>query len=218
MKKDFAVIFDLDGTLLNTDLLIRKSFEHVFHHYKPGYQISEEEYLSFLGPTLKDTFSRYFSKEMINELIDYYRQYNHAHHQEYVTVYPHIEETLKSLKQKGYPLAVVTTKYRQAAFIGLDLFAFTPYFDMVLGMDDVENVKPHPEGILKVMQTLNCQKGLYVGDNITDIMAGKNAGIYTAGVKWTPKGYQAMQNLNPDLMIDDMQEIIAFIERKNKND
>ena len=49
-------------------------------------------------------------------------------------------------------------------------------------------------------------------------MAGKNAGIYTAGVKWTPKGYQAMQNLNPDLMIDDMQEIIAFIERKNKND
>lgn len=50
MKKDFAVIFDLDGTLLNTDLLIRKSFEHVFHHYKPDYQISDQEHLSFLGP------------------------------------------------------------------------------------------------------------------------------------------------------------------------
>lgn len=216
MKKDFAVIFDLDGTLLNTDLLIRKSFEHVFHHYKPDYQISEEEHLSFLGPALKETFSRYFPEDMIDELIDYYRDYNHQHHQTYVTIYPHIQETLKILKEKGYPLAVVTTKYRHAALIGLDLFALTPYFDMVLGMDDVENVKPHPEGILKVMQSLGCQKGLYIGDNVTDMKAGQNAGIYCAGVKWTPKGYQAMQDLHPDLMIDDMLEIIEFIERKNE--
>ena len=60
MKKDFAVIFDLDGTLLNTDLLIQKSFEHVFKRYKPDYQISDEEHLSFLGPTLKETFQDIF--------------------------------------------------------------------------------------------------------------------------------------------------------------
>ena len=154
MKKDFAVIFDLDGTLLNTDLLIQKSFEHVFKRYKPDYQISDEEHLSFLGPTLKETFSRYFPDDMIDELIEYYREYNHKHHQDYVTIYPHIRETLKTLKQKGYPLAVVTTKYRQAAYIGLDLFDLTNYFDMVLGMNDVQHVKPHPEGIVKVMQTL----------------------------------------------------------------
>ena len=100
MKKDFAVIFDLDGTLLNTDLLIQKSFEHVFKRYKPDYQISDEEHLSFLGPTLKETFSRYFPDDMIDELIEYYREYNHKHHQDYVTIYPHIRETLKTLKQK----------------------------------------------------------------------------------------------------------------------
>lgn len=214
MKKDFAVIFDLDGTLLNTDLLIRKSFEHVFHHYKPDYQMSDQEHLSFLGPALKDTFSRYFPDEMIEELIDYYRAYNHAHHQDYVTIYPRVEETLKTLSKQGYPLAVVTTKYRQAALIGLDLFEITPYFDMILGMDDVEHVKPNPEGILKVMNTFHCLNGLYIGDNVTDIQAGKNAGIYTAGVKWTPKGYQDMQALAPDLLIDDMSEIITFVERK----
>lgn len=213
MKKDFAIIFDLDGTLLNTDLLIQKSFEHVFKRYKPDYQISDEEHLSFLGPTLKETFSRYFPDDMIDELIEYYREYNHKHHQDYVTIYPHIRETLKTLKQKGYPLAVVTTKYRQAAYIGLDLFDLTNYFDMVLGMNDVQHVKPHPEGIVKVMQTLACNRGLYIGDNITDIMAGKNAGIYTAGVKWTPKGYEILEKLEPDLMIDDMQDIITFVER-----
>ena len=80
-------------------------------------------------------------------------------------------------------------------------------------MNDVQHVKPHPEGIVKVMQTLSCDRGLYIGDNMTDIMAGKNAGIYTAGVKWTPKGYEILEKLEPDLMIDDMQDIITFIER-----
>lgn len=213
MKKDLAVIFDLDGTLLNTDLLIHKTFNHVFEKYKPGYILSEEEHLSFLGPTLKDTFARYFPESMSDELIEYYRDYNHAHHEDFVTIYPTVKETLETLKNKGYPLAVVTTKYSKAAYLGLDLFDLTQYFDVVLGMDNVNRVKPDPEGILKAMNQTNCKKALYVGDNTSDILAGKNAGVHTAGVKWTPKGTSEMEKLNPDLMIDEMKDIIHFIER-----
>ena len=208
MKKDLAVIFDLDGTLLNTDLLIHKTFDHVFEKYKPGYILSEEEHLSFLGPTLKDTFARYFPESMSDELIEYYRDYNHAHHEDFVTIYPTVKETLETLKNKGYPLAVVTTKYSKAAYLGLDLFDLTQYFDVVLGMDNVNRVKPDPEGILKAMNQTNCKKALYVGDNTSDILAGKNAGVHTAGVKWTPKGTSEMEKLNPDLMIDEMKDII----------
>ena len=213
MKKDLAVIFDLDGTLLNTDLLIHKTFDHVFEKYKPGYILSEEEHLSFLGPTLKDTFARYFPESMSDELIEYYRDYNHAHHEDFVTIYQTVKETLETLKNKGYPLAVVTTKYSKAAYLGLDLFDLTQYFDVVLGMDNVNRVKPDPEGILKAMNQTNCKKALYVGDNTSDILAGKNAGVHTAGVKWTPKGTSEMEKLNPDLMIDEMKDIIHFIER-----
>lgn len=213
MKKDLAVIFDLDGTLLNTDLLIHKTFDHVFEKYKPGYILSEEEHLSFLGPTLKDTFARYFPESMSDELIEYYRDYNHAHHEDFVTIYPTVKETLETLKTKGYPLAVVTTKYSKAAYLGLDLFDLTQYFDVVLGMDNVNQVKPDPEGILKAMNQTNCKKALYVGDNTSDILAGKNAGVHTAGVKWTPKGTSEMEKLSPDLMIDEMKDIIHFIER-----
>ena len=213
MKKDLAVIFDLDGTLLNTDLLIHKTFDHVFEKYKPGYILSEEEHLSFLGPTLKDTFARYFPESMSDELIEYYRDYNHAHHEDFVTIYPTVKETLETLKTKGYPLAVVTTKYSKAAYLGLDLFDLTQYFDVVLGMDNVNQVKPDPEGILKAMNQTNCKKALYVGDNTSDILAGKNAGVHTAGVRWTPKGTSEMEKLNPDLMIDEMKDIIHFIER-----
>ena len=65
MKK--AIIFDLDGTLLNTNLLIKKSFIHTFKKYKPGYTLSEEELLSFLGPSLKNTFSRYVEEDQVDE-------------------------------------------------------------------------------------------------------------------------------------------------------
>ena len=81
-------------------------------------------------------------------------------------------------------------------------------------MDHVQNVKPDPEGILKAMDEMECKKAVYIGDNTSDILAGKNAGVYTIGVKWTPKGTQDIEKLQPDLMIDQMDEIIDFIERK----
>lgn len=217
MKQEIVVIFDLDGTLLNTDLLIKKSFQHVFAKYKPGYTLSDEEILSFLGPSLKESFSRYFDESLVDELIDYYRDYNHSHHEDFVTIYPTVIETVKYLKDKEYPLAVVTTKYSVAAYIGLDLFDLRQYFDIVLGMDQVEHVKPDPEGILTVMKKTRCSKAIMIGDNVSDILAGKNAGIYTIGVKWTPKGTKEIEKLNPDLMIDQMDEIIEFIEGVEKN-
>lgn len=214
MKK--AVIFDLDGTVLNTDLLIKKSFIHVFKKYKPGYTLSDEELLSFLGPSLVDTFSRYFDKSMIGELIDYYRQFNYSHHQDYVTIYPEVKDTLATLKDMGYPLAIVTTKVKDAAYIGLDLFGITDYFDIIIGHEDVKHSKPDPEGINKVLEKLGLNDGYYMGDNVTDILAGKNAGLKTIGVKWSPKGYDLIQKENPDLLVDHFSEIIDFIKENEK--
>ncbi len=218
MKQGLAIIFDLDGTLLDTELLIRKSFEHAFKQYLPDYKLSEEEYLSFLGPTLQESFSRYFDdQKIIDEIIDCYREYNHSHHEDFVTMYPSVKETLDVLKEKGYPLAVVTSKYSVAAYIGLDLFEITPYFDIVLGCDHVTNVKPNPEGIIKAMQELSCTKAVYVGDNISDILAAKNAHVYSVGVNWTPKGTKEIEELHPDFMLNQMDELIEFVERVNEN-
>lgn len=212
MKKDLTIIFDLDGTLLNTDLLIKKSFEHVFKLYKPEYQLNDEEHLSFLGPTLLASFQKYFPLELCEELIECYREYNHIHHEDFVTIYPTVIETLQLLKSKGYPLAVVTTKQKKAAFIGLDLFSMREYFDLVIGVDCVQHVKPDPEGIYCVMKQTQTSKAIMIGDNTSDILAGKNANIYTIGVTWSPKGTKEMENLHPDIMINQMDEIIDFIE------
>lgn len=209
---DTAIIFDLDGTVLYTDELIKRTFIKVFEKYQPGYTLSEDELLSFLGPSLKETFSKYFPDEMFNELLNYYHSYNHSHHEDFAYVYPTVVETLEYLKNRGYPLGIVTTKLKVAADVGLNAFDLKKYFDVVIGLDDVKVTKPDPEGIVKAMELLGVKKAVYIGDNITDIQAGKNAGIKTIGVKWSPKGYQHLLELEPDLMIDEMKEIIPYIE------
>lgn len=215
--QQIGILFDLDGTVLNTDLLIKKSFIHVFEKYKPGYQLSEEELLAFLGPSLHESFARYFDQSLIEELIDYYREFNHAKHKDYVTLYPGVKETLETLKQQGYPLAIVTTKFSGAALIGLDLFDLTKYFDTIVALDDVVNTKPDPEGIYVAMKKLHVKKAIIIGDNVTDILAGKNAGVDTIAVKWSPKGYQDMADLKPNALIDKMSEVITYLERMNQD-
>ena len=121
-KQKPAVIFDLDGTLVDTKELIYKSFFHTFEKYKPGYQLSEEELQSFLGPSLKSSFLRYFEENQIDEIIAYYREFNHAHHDEYVKEVPHVKETLQYLKENGYPLAVMSNKLSDIVRMGLQRF------------------------------------------------------------------------------------------------
>lgn len=212
MNKDFVIIFDLDGTLLDTNTLIWKSFEHVFHQYKKGYELSKEELVSFLGPSLKASLLRYFDEDMIEELIDYYRAFNHTHHEDYVELYPHVMETIHCLKEQGYPLAILTTKLKEAALIGLDMFQLTDDFDVIIGHQEVMNQKPHPEGIELIMKTCHCHRGIMIGDNVSDIMAGKNAGIHTVGVSWSLKRDELVK-VKPDMMIDDLSELIDIVER-----
>ena len=215
MKKDYAVLFDLDGTLLYTDELILESFKYVFKKYKPDYTLTKDELLSFLGPSLKTSFEKYFDPSMTQELIEYYREFNHANHEKYVYVYDTVVETLKYLKAQGYPMAIVTTKYRVAANIGLEIFDLQQYFDVVIGLDDVTKTKPDPEGVLKAMSLLNVKKGVMIGDNDVDVLAGQNAKIDAIAIKWSPKGYAHLEALKPSLLVDQMKEIIPFIEGEN---
>ena len=86
------------------------------------------------------------------------------------------------------------------------------YFDVVIGENDVKKSKPDPEGILCALKKLNCREGYYIGDNVTDIQAGKRAGVKTVGVKWSPKGYQFIEKENPDLLINDYKEFMEYIK------
>lgn len=209
--KNTIIIFDLDGTLIDTNTLIQRSFEYVFKKYKPDYTLSEAELLSFLGPPLKATLGKYFEASLIEELVDCYNEHNLTSHKDYVTVYPYVYETLKTLKDEGYPLAIFTTKSYRAAMVGIKLFDLEKYFDVIVAGDQIARVKPDPLGIEIIMDKTKAKNAVMVGDSTSDIMSGKNAGVYTVGVDWSPKGSKSLEELHPDLMISRIDEIIEFV-------
>lgn len=207
-----ALLFDFDGTLLNTNTLIIETFRHVFEQYAPG-KYTEEQFLSFIGPSLLQTFTEE-TPDCAEEMIEKYRAWNHEHHDELVEEYPLVKETLQQLHARGIRLAIVTTKQRTTLEHGLALMGIRDLFDVTVTLNDVTHVKPHAEPIQKALALLGVSKedALMIGDNSHDIHAGQNAGVKTAGVAWSIKGEDYLRSLHPDYILQSMTDLLQLIE------
>ena len=206
-----TILFDLDGTLLDTRNLVNRSFIHTFEHFRPGYMITDEELDSFFGPSLKETFSKYSNDpKEIDEMIKYYREFNISNHDEMVKVFPNTKEVLKKLHNKGYKLGVVSSKKTDLVEHGLFVTNLLPYIRVVIGENDVKNVKPNPEGINNAMNQLKSKKAMYIGDGLGDIAAGKNAGIDTVGVLYSDR-IDAIIASEPTYTISNMNDLLIIL-------
>jgi pyrophosphatase PpaX len=210
-NKITTVLFDLDGTLIDTNELIIASFLHTLEYYYPK-QYQREDVLPFMGPSLKETFSR-LDEAKTDEMITTYRTYNRTHHDSLVTEFPTVMETIKELKEKGYKLGIVSTKLSDGVLKGLKLTKLDSYFDVIVALDHVEKEKPDPEPILKALEQLKSkpEEAIMVGDNYHDILAGKNAGTLTAGVAWTIKGRDYLAGYGPDYMLEEMSDLLTIL-------
>ncbi|WP_226671482.1 pyrophosphatase PpaX [Metabacillus litoralis] len=209
-----TLLFDLDGTLINTNDLIIESFLHTLHTYYPEKYV-REDVLPFIGPTLYDTFST-INPEKVEEMITVYRKFNHEQHDVLVTEYETVFETVKALKEQGFKLGIVTTKIRDTVNMGLKLTKLDQFFDVVVTLDDVEHAKPDPEPVLKALKQLDSspEEAIMVGDNHHDIEAGKNAGTKTAGVSWSVKGREYISSYNPDYILEQMSDLLPIVGEK----
>lgn len=203
-------LFDLDGTLINTNDLIIASFHHTLEQYYPG-KYTARDFISFIGEPLEDSFHK-VDAERVEEMIDVYRRHNMDQHDELVKEYPHVYETIETLFNQGYSLGVVTTKRRETVNMGLKLTGLDRFFDVIVTIDDVTEPKPHPEPIFQALEKLGSSvaEAAMVGDSPHDIQAGKNAGVKSVAVSWSVKGREAMKAQKPDFLIDDMSEILAI--------
>lgn len=207
-----ALLFDFDGTLLNTNDLIIQTFMHVLNERFPG-QYSSKDCLKFLGPSLKQTFSDIAPGEE-EAMITKYREYNEAHHDELVTQYPDVVSTLEQLKDMGIKLAIVSTKRNGMIDRGLSVLGASHLFDIRIGTDDVKNVKPNPEPVLLALERLgvNKEEAIMIGDNSHDIEAGHNAGVRAAGVAWAFKGEEYLQQFKPEYMLYHMTDLFEIVK------
>lgn len=206
-----TILFDLDGTLIDTNELIIASFTYTVEKYGDR-PYSREEIIEFIGPPLVDSLSK-VNPDKVDEMIKAYREHNYANHEKYVKAYPDVVETVRSLKDKGLKLAIVTTKIHHTAELGLKIAGMEGIFDVIIGLDDVENAKPHPEPVLSAIDQLkaNPMSTLMVGDNYHDIEAGQNAGVQTAGVAWAIKGRETLEQYRPDYMLEKITDLYQII-------
>ncbi|MGY0693557.1 pyrophosphatase PpaX [Virgibacillus sp. FSP13] len=205
-----TILFDLDGTLIDTNELIIASFKHTFDYY--GKNFTREKAIEFIGPPLKESFET-LDPSQADAMVETYRQHNLQHHDEYVTAFPYVIETLERLKEQGIQLGVVTTKMWHTVEKGLKLTSMDHFFDTVITLDDVTHAKPHPEPIIKAMHELDAkvESTLMVGDNSHDIEAGQNAGVQTAGVAWSLKGKEMLERYHPTYILDDFRDLLSIL-------
>lgn len=206
-----TILFDLDGTLVDTNELIVQSFLHTLEKYYPG-KYKREDVLPFMGPTLYETFGP-MDPEKTEEMIQVYREFNHAQHDVLVKEFEGVFETVQALHEKGYKLGIVTTKILYTALKGLQLTRLEPFFEVVVAMDHVEKTKPDPEPILKALDQLQSkpEEAIMVGDNYHDIEGGKNAGTKTAAVAWSLKGEDFLNKFQPDYMLQNMRDLLPIV-------
>lgn len=210
MNNQKVVLFDLDGTLIDTDMLIIRSYMHLFDTYRPDYPLSMRELISFLGPVLKDVFPRYF-KEDFDTLLKTYHGYSKANISRFVTLFKDVLYMLEEFKKAGIKMGIVTNRFKYSADDVLSPFDINKYFDVFIALDDMEKPKPDPEGINKAIEKLGVNKEdvIFVGDNKSDYLAGKASGVTTALISWTIGRDNSL--LNPDILIHSFKEFVKEI-------
>lgn len=207
-----TVLFDLDGTLIDTNELIISSFLHTLGEYYPD-RYNREDVLPFLGPTLTETFES-IAPDKVEEMIRVYREFNLGNHDLLVKEFDGVFETIRSLKEAGIKIGIVTTKVLMVVEKGLKLTKLDQFFDVIVALDHVKKPKPDPEPILKALELLGSkpEEAIMVGDNSHDILGGKNAGTKTAGVAWSAKGKDFLLQFNPDYMLENMADLLEILE------
>ena len=190
MNKYKVLLFDLDGTLCDTDEMIVQTMYAIYKDYKPTKERSREELYYFSGPPIRETLKNEFPNYDPDMMYDVFKKVSKGFYPSTVKAYKDEKEVLKALKDAGYQLGVVTNKGLPLTIYSLEICGIKSFFDVIVSADDVAEPKPNPTGIFKAMEALNIQnKGdvLYVGDNDIDYETATNAGVDAMLVSWGPR-------------------------------
>ncbi len=210
-----AVLFDLDGTLIDSIDLIVNSAVHAFE--KCGQAApTREEWVADLGLPLRAMFGRFITDDaLMAELVAGYREYQLANHDRLVRPYDEVEATLRTLHERGFALAVVTSKAEPLAHRGLAHVGLEGFFDVVVGLESCTRHKPDPEPVRTALDRLGLSReaAAFVGDSPHDMNAGRAAGVTTIAALWGPFSRAQLAASEPDYYIERMSELLGIVDR-----
>ena len=213
-----TVLFDFDGTLVNTNDVIIASWQHTYMYYL-GREESLEKITACFGEPLLLTMEREFPEVDPRESAEVYRNFQKENADELVKIFPGIKELLESLKTDGFRMGVVIYRTRESAQRYMDMFGIGDYFEEMVSCDDTDIHKPNPEPILLCLKKMGitAEEALMVGDSPFDIKCANNAGVKSVLVGWriTGDGQTLIDDAREDFTISEPSELVGVLKRLN---
>ena len=213
-----VILFDFDGTIMDTGPSIRKAAKQSLEKYRPDLEITDEMLNAFIGPSLYEIFGKYVNDDELEDIVNDYRKINRSLHDEYVRPFPYAIEVLKDLNEEGYVCAIVSSKGREMIELGLSLYDMQQYFDEIVALEDVEFTKPNPEGINIALERLarGRDQAIYVGDTESDMEAGSRAGLFTIAVAFDKIANEDILKRKSNRVVHDLRDIKEILKEDHE--
>lgn len=205
------VLFDLDGTLIDSIGLIVKSAQFAFAQCGLDCP-SEKDWLTGVGRPLPVMF-QHFAPGHEEPLIAAYREFQMANHDLLIAIYPGVLEMLTTLAARGHPMAIVTSKTNVLALRGLVHTGIDQFFETVVGMDSCKRHKPDPEPVQIALERLGREPegAFFVGDSIHDIESGNAAGVASVGTLWGPFKADDLAPARPRFLAEMPADVVSLV-------
>lgn len=220
-----AILFDLDGTLIDTTHLILECFRHSWERVC-GFTHAPETLIATFGTPLRDAMQELLGRtdevsesrgvsegcEVVERLLGEYRTFNLENHDRLALPVAGARESLVELKRRGYLIAVVTSKGRELATQGLRLCGLEGLLDSSVFLEDTRRHKPNPEPILAAIERLNIEPSgaAYVGDSPHDLRAARAAGVKSVAALWGPAPRSELESERPDFLVESITDLLTI--------
>ena len=212
--RPFAVLFDLDGTLIDTVGLLLECVHHSFEGRTPA--PTDEEWIAGIGTPLRRQLAAYVSTEKeINDLIDRYRVYQRIHHDRLTSAFPGVIETLAELDRRGHPMGVVTSKSNEMMDLGIRHTGLHKFMKTNIGADSCTIHKPEAFPVLLALENLRYSpdEAIFVGDSPHDIQSGNAAGVVSVAALWGPFTRDQLAPSSPNEYLERITDLPDLLSR-----
>lgn len=211
--RPYAVLFDLDGTLIDSIGLLLECVHHTFEGRAPA--PTDDEWIAGIGTPLRKQLAAYTTNDdEIEQLVDRYRNYQREHHDRMTWAFPGVTETLLELERRGHPMGIVTSKSNEMMDRGLEWVGIMRHMQTRIGMDNAKKHKPDPFPVLMALEELGYSTGeaVFVGDSPHDIASGNAAGVISIAALWGPFTREQLEPLKPTRLIQSITELPSVLD------
>ncbi len=207
-----VVLFDFDGTLVDSGRIILASFRHATKTVLER-EIPDEVLVAGVGGSGIAEQMAAIDADHADELVRVYREHNEPLHEE-LEAFEGVAELLERLRGEGRRLGIVTAKRRPTVQLAFDRLELESWFDAVVCREQTEHGKPHPEPVLRALEILGARPAdaAFVGDSPYDMGAGLAAGVFAVGVSWGGiHGRALLDDAGADVVVDSLEELLRVL-------